>query len=73
MLKTLLLLICDTCGQQFLYARSSEANKAPSFVDAAALTAMASEKTYRWTIIRDGKQWYHYCPECSCDYSEPQM
>ena len=70
MLKTLLLIICDDCGQQFLYARTSSANSGPSSVDISALTAFALDKTYRWTATQDGKQRYHYCPECSYNYQE---
>jgi protein-arginine kinase activator protein McsA len=70
MLKTLLVIICDDCGQQFLYARSSEANRGPSSVDISALTAMALDKTYRWTATEDENRRYHFCPECSYAYQE---
>ena len=70
MLKTLLLIICDDCGQQFLYARTASDNRAPSSVDVSALTSMALDKTYRWTTTRYEERWYHYCPECSYNYQE---
>lgn len=70
MLKTVLMIICDDCGQQFLYARVASDNRAPSSVDVSALTAMALDKTYRWTTMRHDACWYHYCPECSYNYQE---
>lgn len=65
MLKTLLLIICDECGEQFLYARMSSPNSGPSSLDVSALTGFAQDKAYRWTVAKDQKCWYHYCPECS--------
>lgn len=70
MLKTLLLIICDDCSEQFLYARLSPANSGPSSLDVNALTAFARDKAYRWTVAQDKKRWYHYCPECSYDYQD---
>ena len=70
MLKTLLLIICDDCGEQFLYARMSSANRGPTSVDISALNAFALDKTYRWTSTQNGTRHYHYCPECSIDYEQ---
>lgn len=68
MLRTILLLICDDCGEQFRYARVSEANSGPSSIDISALTATAMAKPYWWTEIADDKRRYHYCSDCSCKY-----
>ena len=70
MLKTILLLICDDCGDQFKYARISEANSGPSSIDVSALTATALSKPYHWTSFKDEKRCYHYCLECSYDYQD---
>lgn len=66
MLKMLILISCDACGQQFLYARTSSCNQYAWYTDSSALTAMACE--YHWTIAERGK--YHYCPDCSYDFDD---
>jgi hypothetical protein len=65
MFRTVLLIVCDDCGEQFLYARTCPANSAPSSLDVHALTAFAKDKTYRWTVSSHDSRQYHFCPECS--------
>ena len=70
MFRTLLLIVCDNCGEQFIYSRSSSANSAPSSLDIRALSAIAMDKTYRWTTALHNSRHYHYCPECSYSYED---
>jgi hypothetical protein len=70
MLRTILTIVCDDCGEQFRYARVSEANSGPSSIDVSALTATALAKPYWWTTIQDEKCRRHYCLDCSYNYQD---
>lgn len=66
MLKLFIHIVCDDCGQSFLFARQSEyATESLSF-NLSALSAMLPH--YRWDLLKKEEGAYHYCPECALNF-----
>lgn len=62
MLKLVIHVACDDCGQRFFFARESEYTTDALSFNTMALIAMLPH--YRWEETRSEQDRYHFCPEC---------
>lgn len=62
MLKLLIHIACDECGQRFLFARESEYTANGVRFSAKVLTGMLPD--YHWTWTETETNIFHYCPDC---------
>jgi hypothetical protein len=62
MLKLTLQIICDGCGQLFIFARVSDYTTDALGFNTRALTAMLPH--YWWAQVKEDDERFHYCQEC---------
>lgn len=67
MLKAMIMAICDSCGQQFLFARTTKCDSDAWRFNTIVLTAMLRD--YHWTVEAQGEE--HYCLECWHEIGAP--
>jgi hypothetical protein len=70
MLKLLININCDECGQSFHFARHSEYNTDALSFNLNALSSMLSH--YRWERVKNKENLYHYCSDCVANFCVPE-
>jgi len=71
MLKLIVQIQCDECGELFHIARASLCTADALGFNTRTLTAMLPE--FHWRLCTSEKTRYHYCPNCSLYFDDMEL